>query len=218
MCCLYTDYCDYIFHADRVHSRCSTKVCTQNHQCVRKTISERQSTMDIYFDHRGAAVRAYTQGECRSTETTPTLFFFHSPQLHPKRSINHPVMAAPRFLFARVYMPAHTRSRRSIYIEFIPYREFILRIPSRSFLPEGRVVPRVESGRTLRLFPLHSVCASRFYINLQNIIKYKRWDSFVLSLQDDFCLIMIYQFVALPFYASPDIRSKKHRSIHLLGN
>lgn len=83
---------------------------------------------------------AYTQAECRSTEAANSFFFF-SPQLHPRTLHQSPVMAAPRFLSARVYTPAHTRSRRSIYmyIEFIPYREFILRIPSRSFLPEGRL-------------------------------------------------------------------------------
>lgn len=43
--------------------------------------------------------------------------FFFSPQLHlRKRSINHPVMAAPRFLSPRVYTSARTRSCRSIYI------------------------------------------------------------------------------------------------------
>lgn len=104
-----------------------------------ETISERQSTMGIYFDYCGATARAYTQAECRSTEAANSFFF--SPQLHPRTLHQSPVMAAPRFLSARVYTPAHTRSRRSIYmyIEFIPHREFILRIPSRSFLPEGRL-------------------------------------------------------------------------------
>lgn len=68
----------------------------------------------------------------------PILFF--SPQLHPQTLHQSPVMAAPRFLSARVYTSAHTRSRRSIYIHV--YRIYslsgIYSSNSKSIFPSGR--------------------------------------------------------------------------------
>lgn len=150
----------HISRADRVRSRCSTKVRRISNAFGKQSLSDNQqwiftlTTMGLPF------ARTLRPSAARPKLPTLFFFFFFRRNSTPKRSINHPVMAAPRFLSAHVYMPAHTRSRRSIYIyiEFIPYREFILRIPSRSFLPERRVV-RIEGRLYITSFsPTFRLC------------------------------------------------------------
>jgi len=61
----------------------------------------------------------------------PSLFF--CPVLHPQHSINHPVMAALRFLSALIYIPQYNPQKGRRSIQFIPKRKFIL--------PNSDVVP-----------------------------------------------------------------------------
>lgn len=120
-----------------------------------KTISERQSTMGIYFDYRGATARTCTQAECRSTEAANSFFFFFfftatPPPNAPSITGNG---SSSVFIRACIHAGPYTKAGdRYIYVYRIYSPSGIYSSNSKSIFPSGR--KGFESGPTLRaLFP-----------------------------------------------------------------
>lgn len=157
-----------ILHVGCVRSRCSTQ-STQNRRCFRENnLSLSDSQQWVFTLTIVGRPLARTLRPSAARPRLPILFF--SPQLHPP---NAPSItgngSSSVFIRACIHVGPYTKPAIDIYVYRIYSPSGIYSSNSKSIFPSGRKGSVVKTGRTLRPF-----CpASRFYINLGNIIKCK---------------------------------------------